>query len=170
MQMMRLLAGDVVAEMCNAPRSGNLGQDESVARLKPAPIVVLPGGVGGGNTMKLEAMECGQAVQSDILGLGKQTGAQLKSEIHDHPQGAIAHTQRKSGTEGSSDLKSLQRKFDSLSLAPNPRILRQSAVLEPDAADIAPPQAMRPRSWEMVILPRIQPRLVKNKQGVITEM
>ena len=75
-QMMRLVAGDVVAEMGDAPRPLNIGEDEGLAGFEPAPIVVLPGGISRSDPVGLEVVQGGQIVQGEILGLGKQTGAE----------------------------------------------------------------------------------------------
>ena len=75
-----LVSSDVVAELCDAPRSVNLGEDEGLAGLEPAPIVVSSGGISRSDSVRLEVVEGGQIFQGEILGLGKQTGAKKDSQ------------------------------------------------------------------------------------------
>lgn len=72
--MMRFIAGDVIAEMRDAPRPFNVSQHEGLAGLEHAPIVILPGGVSGGNPVRLEVVQGGQAVQGEVLALDRQPG------------------------------------------------------------------------------------------------
>jgi hypothetical protein len=80
LEMMRLVSSDVVAEMCDAPRSVNLGEDEGLAGFEPAPIVVSSGGISRSDSVGLEVVEGGQIVQREILGLGEQTGTKKDSQ------------------------------------------------------------------------------------------
>jgi len=81
LEMMRFAAGDVVAELCDAPGPVNIGQDEGLAWFEPAPIIVAPGRISRSDPVGLELVEGGQVVQSEILGLARPSGAEKK----EHP-------------------------------------------------------------------------------------
>jgi hypothetical protein len=54
----------------------NVGEDKGLAGFEPAPVIVLAGGISGGDAVGLEVVKRGQIVQGEILRLSKQTSAE----------------------------------------------------------------------------------------------
>jgi hypothetical protein len=76
LQMMRFTAGDVVTEMGDAARPLNFGENQGLAGFELTPIIIISCGVCRRDPVGLEVVEGRQVVQSEILGLGEQTGAE----------------------------------------------------------------------------------------------
>ena len=63
LQVMRLTAGDIVAEVDDAARSLDLGQHAGLAGPDVPPVGVAARGISGGDAMRLEVPQCGQVVE-----------------------------------------------------------------------------------------------------------
>ena len=67
LEVMRLGAGDVVAEVDDAARSLDLGQHAGLARPDVPPVGVAARGVGGSDPVRLEVPKRGHVVQRRVL-------------------------------------------------------------------------------------------------------